>query len=32
VGVDVDRRRGVVVLGNSDRSVDRLGLRLARGD
>jgi CubicO group peptidase (beta-lactamase class C family) len=32
VGVDVDRRRGVVVLGNSDRSVARLGLRLARGD
>ncbi len=25
VGVDVDRRRGVVVLGDSDRSVDRQG-------
>jgi CubicO group peptidase (beta-lactamase class C family) len=31
VGVDVDRRRGVVVLGDSDRNVDRQGFRLARG-
>ncbi|HET9423350.1 MAG TPA: serine hydrolase, partial [Nocardioides sp.] len=30
VGVDVGRRRGVVVLGDSDRSVDREGFRLAR--
>ena len=30
VGVDTARRRGVVVLGDSDRSVDREGFRLAR--
>ena len=30
VGVDVDRGRGVVVLGNSDRSVDRQGFRTVR--
>lgn len=30
VGVDVDRQRGVVVLGNTDRSVDKLGFRLVR--
>lgn len=30
VGVDVDRGRGVVVLGNTDRSVDRAGIRLVR--
>jgi serine-type D-Ala-D-Ala carboxypeptidase/endopeptidase len=29
IGVDVGRQRGVVVLGNTDRSVDRLGFRLA---
>ena len=30
VGVDVGRQRGVVVLGNTDRSVDRLGFRMVR--
>jgi CubicO group peptidase (beta-lactamase class C family) len=30
VGVDVGRRRGVVVLGDSDRTVDREGFRLVR--
>jgi hypothetical protein len=32
VGVDVGRQRGVVVLGNTDRSVDRLGFRMVRAD
>ena len=31
VGVDHGRQRGVVVLGSSDRSVDRRGMDLARG-